>query len=109
MNLAQSVAQVYKQRDQEIFDHIVGTINPLLASNEWLLDSDNYTRNDDNVITFKFEPRALMKSFVGDNERKWPSDQVKNRIVTYYIEKGFEAYFTGLDILLLKVDGWDVG
>lgn len=103
MNLATKIADLHHDRDKLIIDHLIGQINEKLNDNEWLLNSDNYSRSDENEIRYRFELVAMMRGFISKEERQWPSCQVRNAVFDHYTEGGFIVHIDTTDSLVLKI------
>lgn len=104
MNDAQKIAKLHLDRDQQIFNHVCEKVDEFLKDDKWLLTKASHTRHDDGIIRYSFEINNFIQDFVDDDERQWVGTDVKNRLAKHYYERGFEASFTSVDELMLKVN-----
>lgn len=109
MNMAQTIAKIHKDRDDEIFNQLIEMVNSKLSNPSWLQVGDNYRRSDDNVFTYTFDLNGTLKSILTDDEKPWASKQIKDRLAKYYYEQGFEASITTMDELTLRIQGIGTG
>lgn len=109
MSLAAKIANIHTDRDNEIFDHLVGIFDSQLNDPVWVLSHKNYSRNDDNEIRYDFETGTHLRAFIDQTERPWISPGVKIRLCAHYRALGFEARINTMDQLELVVDGNELG
>lgn len=103
MNVAEKIAKLHRDRDMQIVTHLVVQINEKMNDPEWLLNSSNYSRSDENEIRYKFDLVAMMRGFIRKEERQWPSCQARSMIFDRYTEEGFIVFIDGSENLTLKV------
>lgn len=109
MNAAQVIAKLHHDRDQAIFEYIVDAIGEFLGDTKWLLSGDSHSRAEDNTIRYQFDTINIMRNFIEDDERQWPTTSLKNTLAKHYHSQGFEAYFDSMDKLTLRIKGDDIG
>lgn len=103
MNLASKITAVHVNRDNEIANYIIRTIDECLENAAWLLNSDNYSRSDENEIRYTFNLCDIMRSYIQVEEQQWPSCKVRNIIYDYYLSAGFNVGISSSDELTLKL------
>lgn len=109
MNKAQQIASLFNQRDVQIFEHLISSINSKLDDSSWLLSMSNYSRDSGNEIVYTLSVGEDYKNYIEAYERTWPSEAMRRSLVDYYTEQGFKVDLTDNNLLVLRVDGFDIG
>lgn len=105
MNKAQEILQLFKERDDEIFNKLVKkTIDEWLNNKDWLLASDNYTLGETGTITLNLPTGMLYRDVVSIHEASSLPSRIDLRIREHYREQGFKVSDDTSDSLSLIIE-----